>query len=430
MNLINLFFENKGSKQTILKNSFWLILSEFFTKGISFLVFVWLARHFGVEVYGQWVFALSFVMVFSILADFGFGTLTIREVARDKSKSVQYIDNILAMKLILGLATIVLTAVTIQFLGKEAEVVKLVYILSFYVIIDTFNVFFQSIFRANEKMQYVTFCRIIQGLSLVGLIAFFILIEGSIFTISYAYVLATLIEILFCLIFIWRYFSRFFLKVNLEVCKEIIKKVQPFFLSSVFFVIYFKINSIMLGIFSTIEEVSYYNIAFNLYAAVFILPEIISASFFPRLSYFYKRDNPELKKTFKNFKLILGVITLPLGLVLFLFSGPLISIIYPEEFSNSIIILKIFSLIILFRFLTYAYGWFLTSADEQGRKVKIMGFCALLNIILNYFLIIKYNALGAVIATFITELVLLALYYIYSKRKLRIIYEKEYTSSY
>jgi O-antigen/teichoic acid export membrane protein len=416
-NLKTLLLENTGIKQTIIKNTFWLTLAEIFTRGVNILILIWLARHFGLTIYGQWTFALSFVAIFSVLADFGFSTLTIREIARDKLKSAQYIDNILAMKFVFGLITIALVALIIQFLEKDPNIIKLVCFLSFYVVLNTFSIFFQSIFRANEKMQYVTVCRAIQGLSLLILSAFFITAKASILIISYAYIGAALIGVLFSLIFVWRYFSKFFIEINLNVCKEIFKNTLPFFLSGIFFVIYIRAGSVMLGIFSDMEQVGYFNAAYNIYAVMFILPEIITASFFPKLSYFYKENISKLEEIFRNFRLILGVSGFFLGITLFIFSGFLISNIYPEEYLNSIIILEVFSAIVLFRFLTHAYDWFLMSVDEQTNKVKIQGFCAFLNIILTYFLIMEYNALGAVIATLITELFLLSFYYFYSKKK-------------
>lgn len=421
----SLFFENKGIRQTIFKNTFWLSLAEVFTKGIAFLIFIWLARHFGPEIYGQWAFALSFVSLFAILVDFGFSTLTIRELARDKSKSSQYIDNILAMKLILGLIVMGLVVFVIQFLGKEPEVVKLVYFLAFYIVINNFVTFFQSIFRAYEKMQYEAICKAIQNLSLLGLSAFFIFNNNSILTISYGFVSSALMGLLFSLIFIWCCFSKFFLKIDLKICQKILRKAWPFLFSGIFYMVYFSIGSVMLGIFSNIKQVGYYNVAYNLFTAVFIIPRIITMSFFPKLSYFYEKDKLRFREIFCKFKSVLIIIGFPLALFLFLFSDFIIIKIYSQGYSSSIILLKILSIIILFRFLTYAYGLFLTSANEQKQIVKIQGLATLLNIILNYFLIVKYNAIGAAIAVLITELILLMLYYLFFRIKYNIIYKSQ-----
>jgi O-antigen/teichoic acid export membrane protein len=403
--------------RAIFRNTFWLALAEASTRGVSFLVFIWMARHFGPEIYGRWAFALNFVGLFAILTDFGFSALTIRELARDKSKTPHYVGNILAMKMVLGLATAILIVFIIQFLGQEEEVVNLVYFLALYIIINNFATFFHSIFRANEKMYFESVCRVIQGLGLLVLSAFFIISDKPILNVSYAYVTAALIGASLSLIFVWHYFSKFFLEINWNICREILEKAWPFLFSGIFYMVYFSINSVILGMFSVMKQVGYYNAAYSLFAAVFVLPGIITMSFYPKLSDFYEKDTLKFKKVFFNFRKILIAIGLPLTVILFFLSKPIIIRIYSLEYSNSIIILKILSVVILFKFLTYVYGWFLTSANEQKKVLIVQISGTLLSIIISYFLIIRYDALGAAVATAITELFLLMLYFFFFRIK-------------
>lgn len=405
--------------KTIIKNAFWLGLSEALTKGITFITFIWLARHFGPEIYGEWAFSLGFVGLFAILIDFGFTTLTIREVARDKSILNRYIDNILLMKAILGLIFMGLIVFISQFLGKQPEVVRLVYFLAVYTVINNFVTFFQSIFQANEKMQYVAFCQAIQNLSLLALSAFFIFNNGSIITISYAFIGGTLLGFLFSLLLVWKYFSKLFLRIDLETCKEILKRSWPFLFSGIFYMIYFGIGSIMIGIMSNMAEVGYYNAAYNLFTAIFVIPGIITMSFFPRLSHSYKNNKADFIKMFSNFKVIMILTGIPLAIILFSFSKFIIVKIYSQGFFSSVIVLEVFSAAIIFRFLSYVYSWFLTSANEQRQVLKVQAAAALLNIILNYFLIIKYNATGAAVSIVITDVFLLASYYWFFRIKWR-----------
>jgi len=401
----------------IFKNSFWLTLSEVFTKGVSFVIFILLARHFGPEIYGQWAFALGFVGLFAILVDFGFTTLTIRELAKDKSKTSQYVDNILAMKLILGLIVLFLIFIVSQFLNENEQTLKLIYFLGLYVVVNNFATFFQSVFRAYEKMYYETICRGVQGIILLLLSVFFIANSASILTISYVYIFSAIIAFLLSLFFIRCYFEKFFLRVKWKICKEILKESWPFLFSGIFYMIYFKIDSVMLGLLSNMKEVGYYGAAYNIFIAFFIVLEIISASFFPKLSFFYKNDRVKFKKVFLDFKLVITAISIPLTIMAFSFSGFIISKIYSPRYFISITILKILSVIILFRFLAHIYSWFLTSVNEQKKVAMVQGLTALLNVVLNYFLIIKYQAIGAAIATLITGLFLLGSYYLLFKMK-------------
>ena len=73
-----------------------LFLDVFF----CFIIII-ITRLLGVEDFGRFTFALSFVALFAILADLGLNTLTIREVAREKDKAAKYFTNGAFLKLLL-----------------------------------------------------------------------------------------------------------------------------------------------------------------------------------------------------------------------------------------------------------------------------------------------------------------------------------------
>jgi len=416
-------------RKQFFKNAFWLAVAEASTRGIAFLVFIGMARHFGPDLYGKWAFALNFTGLFAILTDFGFSALAVRELARDKSKTQKYLDNILAMKFVLGLITLGLAAFIIQFLSQEAEVKNLVYFLSLYIVINNFGLFLSSIFRANEKMHFETICRALQGLILLILSAFFVLSNKPILTLSWAFIAGSLAGVLFSLFFIWRYFSNFFLKIDWAACKEILKEAWPFLFSGIFYMIYFSVSSVMLGIFSDMKQVGYYNVAYSLFAAIFVLPGIITMSFYPGLSDSFEKNKLKFKETFFNFRKILVIIGFLLSISLFFLSKFIIIRVYSLGYSSSIILLKILSAVVLFKFLSYAYGWFLTSSDEQKKVLIVQSAGTMLNIVLGYFLILKYDALGAAIATSSTELFLFVFYYLFFKLKWKEIFRKNLLSA-
>jgi len=415
-------FENITVKQTIFKNTFWLMLAEGISKGLMFFLTILIARYLGAEGYGIFSFVFAFVALFAVIADFGLSILTIREVARDKSLTKKYIDNIAVMKLILGVIAFILIIIAAQFLNKTPEVRTLIYLAGIWIIIQNFTQFFQSIFRAFEKMQYEALSKIIYSCLLFGIVFFVIWQNLEIKAIIQSYIYASLIAFIFTFILIRKNFTKFWTKIDFDFWKGLLKEAWPFLLSSIFFMIYFKIDTVMLGMLSTNKEVGIYNAAYIIYAGIFILPEIITISFFPKMSETYKKNREIFKKIFFNFRNTLIILSFPLFALLFFWNNLIINFFYNQEYQGSILILKILSIILLFRLFTYSYGWFLTSTDEQKQKVKSQGICALANIILNYFLIIKYHAIGAAVATLITELILLNFYYFYFRKKWNRIY--------
>jgi len=401
----NFFLKNKGIKQTVFKNVFWIAMAAMIQKVVGFIVIVWIARHFGPTVYGQWSFALSFVIIFSVLANFGFDALTIREIARDQSGAAQYIDNIFAMKLLLGSATFVLIVFVARLLNKGPEVIKLIYFLGIYMVINTFIVFFQSIFRASQKMQYETVCRGIQALSLLGFVSLLILTKSSIIEISYAYVCAGIVGLLFSAIFTWRYFTRFSLKIDITVCTEILKKAWPFALSVIAITVYYRIDTVMLGVFKDDQAVGYYGAAYTIILLIIGGISFLMNAIFPSLSILYKSSMAKFKDNVNlYFKMVL-LLSVPLVTLVFCFSKTIVNVIYGNkfaEFTPLILQILVWSVLLLYTYAIYSVG--LSASDKQKVYLKGVVSGAIFNVVANLLVIPKYTYYGAAVTTILTEI--------------------------
>ena len=79
--------------------------------------------------------------------------------------------------------------------------------------------------------------------------------------------------------------------------------------------------------------------------------------------------------------------------------------VFGEKFFYSIKVLKILSFSLPFIFLNLILGSILNAIGKEKAFTKIAGITAVLNIILNYYLIKNYGANGAAIATLISHIV-------------------------
>jgi O-antigen/teichoic acid export membrane protein len=81
----NLFF----SHLPIFKNTFWLYLSEIFSKVFHLILFFVAARVLGKEVFGVFNYVLALVSFYFLFSDFGVSQLLIRDYLQmDDKKSV------------------------------------------------------------------------------------------------------------------------------------------------------------------------------------------------------------------------------------------------------------------------------------------------------------------------------------------------------
>lgn len=92
MNIREIFFENKGFKQTIFKNTFWLTASQIAIRLLKLILVIYVARMLTVAEYGRFNWALSFVTIFAIFADLGINSISIREFSqKKKTKNISQI---------------------------------------------------------------------------------------------------------------------------------------------------------------------------------------------------------------------------------------------------------------------------------------------------------------------------------------------------
>jgi O-antigen/teichoic acid export membrane protein len=199
--------------------------------------------------------------------------------------------------------------------------------------------------------------------------------------------------------------------------EALIRGLWPFGLAIFFQIIYYQSDIVFLKYMVGVEAAGYYNVAFSIIAAIYLLPAVIYQKYL--LPKMHRWANHDQKKFFQVYELgnrvmlVLGM----LGLLGVWVSGFwAVPMLFGPQYFDSVGILNVLALSIPLIFLAFNSGATLVTKDNMKKKVIYMGSAAVLNIILNFILIPAYQEIGAAIATLITNLVLVALYYSGSKK--------------
>ena len=136
------------------KNTFYLLGASTYQKLLSFIYLVLLARFLGVENFGKYSFAFSFAVMFSVFLDFALSIVMNREIARDQSKTKQYLNNILGFKIFSSLAVFILISFLINLLHYPPLTKGYVYIASLIIILDSFSFSLYQVFRGYLNLKY------------------------------------------------------------------------------------------------------------------------------------------------------------------------------------------------------------------------------------------------------------------------------------
>jgi O-antigen/teichoic acid export membrane protein len=397
----------------IAKNTLVLTVADVFSKVLSLILIAYLARFLGDVGFGKYSFAFSFTALFMVLTDLGLSTLTVREVARDKSRAAEYLGNIGFIKILLSLLTFALIFIAINFMQYPPDTRIAVYILGVYWILTSFVQFFRSIFRAFEQMEYEALTTIIERIIAVSL-GLLVLFSGyGLIEFVLVLLFAGVVNAIISFFIVVRNFTKPKFEIDLEFWKHLIKEGLPFGVVFIFITLYFKIDITMLSLMKGDAAVGWYYASVAMIEALTFIPAIFMISLFPVISRFFVSSKESLVLAYeKSFK-YLFILGLPIAVGTTLLADRFVLFIYGGDFVNSIISLKILSWALLFIFLNYLLGAVLRSIDRQTLNAYISGIAVFLNISLNLFLIPKFSYIGAAVSTALTEGFVLFLYFYY-----------------
>jgi len=378
------------------KNLIW----QFFGQGVGkvsiFLFYLLLPLSIGLEEYGRFSFALalSFIIV-QPLVEMGFDIIIAKWVSRGR---LDVVKKAFIIRVIAALTAFPLLFIASLFLKVDRGTLFLLF--PYFVVISFQNVIF-SFFRGIENMKIEGIIVPVQKIS--ALVLFFIFVflgfKNALLG-SMSLLCSALLGMVLLLCISWQQVKEIVkTKTDLIAYRDLFQESVVLGGVAFLWLIYFRIDSVMLGMMRGDMEVGVYNVAYRIMEGVFFIPSIIMIVFFPLLA---KRDR--FREIFGRLLFLLGGSGLVISIAFYLFSPTLIGFIYGPEYFGSIAVLQTLSLVFLPVFFGHLTTQSLVALDLNRVYLVVAFMGALLNITLNYFLIPSLGAVGAAWATVATEI--------------------------
>jgi len=418
----SIFLENKTTKQIIFKNAFWIALAIGISKLLKLALIIYIARALGATEYGKFTFALAFISLFVVFQNLGLPNIITREFAREKDKEEEFYS-LLSLKILLGFATLILILISSFLITSSPDILKIIWILAIFSLISNFSVIVYAFFRARQKMEYESWATILEALIAVGVGFFIIFNFPSITNISYGYLFSAVASLAFVLVIF--HFKVFPLKINWQrsVWRKFLIISWPLALASLFGTIYVYIDSVMMGYLGQITQTGWYNAASKVALFTTVPVAIITASFFPLLSKFFKESKEKLQDICDYYLELMVLMALPLVVGGIVLAPKIIEFIYGRDFFPSILAFQILIMMAGIIFFSKPLVQILIATNQQKKVFWTTVFGAAVNVILNLILIPRFSLYGAAIATVVTYLLvlLLILIFIYKFTPIRIL---------
>ena len=359
------------------------------------IVVIFISKFLSVDQFGAYNIATSYFTIGSLLSFWGLGNLLTREVAKEPDDFGKYFFNFGILRIIFGVASIILLLVVALFLNYSRMTLYVIAIICLGIIAEAIKNICYSAFNTFEKTQYVSIVYLISGV--LKILGSYLLLENNLGIIELAW-LNTILNFLSALSLILlaiKYLPKITLNLDWKFNFAQIKFAFPLFLMAIFSLAENRLDVIILSGFYSESLVGYYTAAVFLESALLIFPEGIRNSIFPVFSRYVNKDPKKAKRIyFVVFKYI-SFITLAIALGGIFLAPQVLSIIYKEDFIESVPVFRLLMLSFPFFALAILNVRLLNAYNQDKKIARIYAINMVLSLVFHLLIIPKYAGIGA-----------------------------------
>lgn len=401
----------KTDRAPIWKNSLFLFITQAIRLLTNIFITVGIARLYGPESFGQFSIAYTIATICIVIADFGFDVLLTTEIANNRSKAAQIGKKYFSMKIIFALLSCAVMITLPSFQTFSIQSRTLIYTLTLFVMFTTFTNFFNAIFRGFEKFNYETKISFITNLIFLILLAVLGILKIQLIYVMLLFVVTRLLGVILSVQKAISLVGANFIGIDFNEWRTIINRILIYGLHFIFGSLFFQLDTVLIGMWKGDNDAGIYKSAFNIMLLILILSDIAFSTMLPVLSRLYYENSEKWKILCRLYLKVFLLTALPISVVVFFYSEQIISIIYGNKlYKGAIPILKIFSIVILFRFIGEPYAMMITTSRRQHFRMIIVIMATAASFILNYFVIPKYGLSGAAFVSLGVNLLVVVAY--------------------
>ena len=370
---------------------------------VQLFVGIYVARYLGPERFGLLSYANSYVGIFTAIAILGLDGIVVRELVKSPDQRDTLLGTSFLLKVVGTLLMWVLILATLFFSNNDPLTSALIAIIAFGVIFQTFNVIDYN-FQAEVKSKYVVHSQIAQ--LIVSSITKLVLILKGLPLVWFAAVYS--LDAIILAVGLAYAYSRNSgsikkWKWNAKVALALLLDSWPLMFAYMSYLIYAKIDRIMIKEMLDEHNVGIYSAAYILYEAPLFISLMIAKSVYPILVQYYQDNKIKFFKLYSTLSSYMTLLSYLIVLFIFIFHEILIQITFGESFEESSKILMLLSFGMIPMFNAFLRSSYITISGNQKIILYTTLFSAMLNIVLNLLLIKAYGVIGAVYATVFTQ---------------------------
>ncbi|MBK0378061.1 flippase [Mucilaginibacter segetis] len=385
------------------KNTGWLMMARVGGLAIKVLITNFaLSNYLGPDKFGILNYPMAIVVFFMAAAALGLDGFTTRELLNHPEKKETILGTSFWMRLMAGLATLPLVYIAYNVINHQKQLdtpLNYVLIVALVSVIQSINII-DSYFQSKVQGKYIMYVQVMGNILSALIKLVFILLKLPLIWFIWSLVFdAVLIAAGYVICYLKTSNSLLNWKYNSQIARQLLTHSWPLAFSAILVSLYMKIDQVMIPIYLKTSDLGVYSTVASLSESWYFIPVAIVTSVFPAIIHARKTDGVRYQARLQNMYDLMVIISLSVALVMSFGSSIIYHIAYKPEFWSGSTVLAVHVWAGIFVFLGSASGQYLIAEGYTKLAMLRTGVGALVNIVLNIFLLPAYGILGAAYAT-------------------------------
>lgn len=393
--------------QQIIKNVLWLFMENVLRLVTALVVSAWIARHLGVDDYGRLKSVVTLLLMFQSALRIGMGEVLVREFIKRPDERPSLLSSAFVLRFVLSVLALPLMPLVMGWLEPEdpllAELMTIASVSVLFLAFEVIDYWFQSI----VQVKYVVWARN-AALLISSAIRLILIWQGA---PLFVFVIMVVGEYVFLsvglMIVYWRMQAPpLFGRVRLDYIRQLLRDGSPLILTGLAVTAFMRVDQLMLISMLPVEIASYevglYAAAASLSEVWFFVPVSILNSLFPMIVAAYESDNSTYQQRVQRIMRFLTLISLVFALSVTLLSRVIIGVLFGADYAPSALLLSVLVWSSVFISMTNMLARLMTIENHLHYTAMVTTAGAIINILLNLWLIPRMGTMGSAIATLLS----------------------------
>jgi O-antigen/teichoic acid export membrane protein len=369
---------------------------------ISFFIFVAVTRGLGPEAFGDFTAATVFLFIPVVLADVGLSTAVLREISASPERTESAMRASLPLRaLISGAAILVALVVGLAMpFNEQTKIAILISSVGAFLTLMTLSLL--PVLQAQLKMHWAVGANLAGRLATLGLTLGALAVGLGFKSIVGAHVLGLAVTFVLHLVAV-ALIVPLRPVIDLAYWRRLVVGSLALGIAVSISLIYFRVDTVLLALLRSPEEVGLYGAAFKFIELVVLVPAAVGISMFPPLARFIASGDPRATGLIQRAFDVLLAAAVPFVVLMVAYPDEILTFAAGSEYADGAVALQLLAPFALFAFVN-AVLWRVVLAGERDLTLLAIAAGVLAgNVVLNLIFIPEYGLKAAAVITVVSE---------------------------